>query len=243
MIKIKLALIVILVITSCNSFKVLDTKYKYSKSTTEFGSIGISKSSLFNNKFYNHVFPKLENKIRVDVKIVPFSKKTFNFYKSKSNNNSENQTIQYLDSLAIKPEFIVISVLDASSYINEINASYNKQVLNYLEKVNNAQFVTGIATTLSNDIIAKIKLADSYYIINTQDNKYSLITYKANKKIDSIDLQSGVVLGFESGKFCWSLNNNSNWILSDIVKECISCQGNTENKIPKNKKNKNLFKL
>lgn len=236
-------LVLIAGLTSCQTINIKDKTYKVSNATTEIASIGLSKSLYLKNDFSIHALPVLENKIRVDISILPFNKKLNKFYLQKAKYNQNQAKIQYIDSLDTKPEMVTLSIMDMSGYINEINSDNNKEVLTYLKDTKKAKLITGIATTLSNENIAKLKQADTYYLTNTQDRKYTLVLYKANKKTETIDLQSGVVIAYELGKCCWAINKKHNWYLADIVKDCKSCKGNTYSKIKEDKQNESLFRM
>lgn len=232
-----------IIITSCQSLNIKDRTYKVSSATTELGSIGLSNSLYIKNNFSLHALPVLENKIRVDISIVPFNKKLNKFYIQKSKYNQNQSKIQYIDSLDTKPEIVTITILDVAGYIAEINSTYNNDVITYLKDTRKANIITSIATTLSSEDIIKIRNADNYYLINNQQKKYDLVLYKANKKTETINLKSGVVLGYELGKTCWAINRKNNWYLADIIKDCISCKGKTHTKIKEKETSSNLFKM
>ena len=226
----------------CKSLSIYNKKYIVSNNPSELGSIGIVKTTLMKSNFSARVFPKLENKIRVDVKIIPFTKKTNKIYLQKSKYNQSQTKVQYTDSLANKPEMALLTILDFSGYIKEINSDYNTEVISFLKNSQTAKIVTSIATTLSADSYAKIKEADAYYLINNQDKKYTLVLYKANKKTETIDLNSGVTLSYRLSKCCWAVNKGR-WILSDIEEYCKTCSGNTFSKIKEKEESKSLFKM
>ena len=150
--------------------------------------------------------------------------------------------IKYTDSLAVKPEYVTLNILDRTGFADEINADYNKNIANYLKDTEKTVIVTGIAIALPAEDIAKIKLADTYYLVNNQEKKYTIALYKAGKRTDFLELQSGTVLGYVLGKFCWAVNDRQQWFVGDIVKDNKSCKGNTVAHIKK-KERMNLFKM
>ena len=236
-------LLIITFFTSCNTLKIKDKEYKTSSTTTEIGSIGYSKSAIAKNEFTTRVFPKLENKLRVEVSVLPFNKQLNKNYQKKAKFNQNQAKILYADSLDIKPEVVSITILDITGFVNEINTANNKEVSSFLKNTENAKIITSIISTLSNEDISKIKQADTYYLINNQDNKYTLALFKSNKKTEVIDLQSGVVLGYEVSKCCWAMDNKGKWYLGDLVEENSSCKGNTEPKIKEKNTAKSLYRM
>ena len=227
---------------SCQSININDRHYKSSNSTTELGSVGQSKTTFITNLFYTHAFPKFENKIRVDIKFVPFNKKIFKIYTQKLNADQQLR-IQYSDSSTIKPSFVTIDILDISAYITELNKPINKEVVNYLKNNSKTKIITSISIAISIENSSKIRQADSYYLTNSQDNKYQITLYKSNKKTDVLDIPSSTIFAYELGKCCWSMNDKSNWTLTDIIKENSSCSGNTFPEITNKQETKNLFKM
>lgn len=238
-----LLIILFISFASCQTLKIKDKTYKVSNATTEIGSIGLSKSLYIKNDFSTRTFPLLENKIRVDVTIVPFNKKANKFYLQKAKYNQNQSKIDYIDSLDTKPEMVTITILDVAAYVLEINSENNKNVITFLKDVKKSKVVTSIAVTLSVENMAKIKQADAYYLTNNQDKKYTLVLFKSGKKTESIDLQSGVVLAYELSKCCWGLNKKNNWYLADIIEDCKSCKGNTHSTIKEEKAFKSLYKM
>ena len=73
----------------------------------------------------------LENRIRLNIEILPFTEELSDVYKSKALTNQALSKMVYTDSLATKPEFVKISILDLTALSNEINAPYNKNIFTY----------------------------------------------------------------------------------------------------------------
>ena len=70
----KLILLVLIITAGCQTTKIKNTEYKISEATTELGSIGEAKSMYnINNDFTTHSYPLLQNKIRLDVQVLPFN--------------------------------------------------------------------------------------------------------------------------------------------------------------------------
>ncbi len=105
------------------------------------------------------------------------------------------------------------------------------------------EIVSSIAVNLSTTDIAKIRLADSYYLTNVLDKKYTLTLFKQGKKVESIDLTSGTILGYRLSKFCWAETARGKWYIADMVANNSSCKGTTSTKAKNKKKEENLFKM
>lgn len=241
--KYSLTVVFFLILISCNTLKIKDNEYKVTSSPTEIGSIGHSQPFSLNNDFTTHAFPELENKIRVNVQVIPFTKKANKVYLKKGKYNQNQSEVAFVDSLETKPELVEIDILDIEGYVKEVNSNNNRGILSYLKDTKNAKVVNSIITTLSVENISKIRQADTYYLVNSQENKYTLALYNTNKKTESIDLQSGVVLGYKVVSCCWSITDRGKWYLADLVDEYTSCHGTTKPKIKEKKANKSLYKM
>lgn len=237
-------LILLLLFTvCCKTVSIKDEKYKTSGDSPELGHIGHATSMFnINNTFSTRAIPVLENRIRLTVEILPFTKKLNDVYKSKGLTNQMLAKLAYNDSLATKPEFVKISILDIAAYNGEINAPYNKNIFTYLQDTKKAMLITGIAAVLSKDDIVKLRQADAYYLANTQEKKYTILLYKKGKKADYIDLNDGIQLAYTLSHFCWAINDKEQWYVGDIVEAGKGCEGNTRKKI-KEKEQENLFKM
>lgn len=235
--------LLLIIMASCQTTVIKDKKYKVSKSTIELGSIGRAKY-MFNidNKFSIHSIPVLHNNVRLDVQILPFNKDINTIYKSKAALNPSAIKVEYVDSLPTKPHYITVSIMDRTGFANELNNEYNQDITTYLKDAKNAVIVTGMALVLPAEDISKIKLADTYYLVNSQDKKHSITLYKAGKKTDTIELHDGLPLAYTLGKFCWAISDRQQWYISEVVDDNKGCKGNTNRHI-KDKEEKNLFKL
>lgn len=236
----KLIILLAIIVTACQSTKINNEKYNTSDSFSELGSIGIMKRKLSKTGFSTRSFPILENKLRLDIQFMPFDKKTNSLYLSKAKNSSLK--INYVDSLPNKPEYVTISLLDHTGYIQEINAASNQEIFTFIKDSKEAVCVTSVVMAVSEEDIAKIKQADAYYLINKLNRKYNIALYKQGKQTDMIDLQSGITLAYNVSKFCWGENDRHRWYIADLIGQDEKCLGNTEENI-KEKEETNLFKM
>lgn len=232
------------VFSACQSTKIKSDRYKVSPATPELGSIGQSKS-LFDlqNDFKVKTLPKLENKIRVTVELIPFNKRLNKIYEDKAKFNQNQSKVAYVDSLSSKPELVTIRLLDVTGFVKELNADYNKEVFRLLNDTQNSEIISSVAISLATEDIIKIRLADSYYLTNSQEMKYSLSLYKLGKKMDTVDLNSGTIVGYRLSSFCWGAAERGKWYIADMMEGGSGCKGNTESRINEKKKSKNLYRM
>ena len=233
----------LIIAVGCQTTKIKDTSYKISNSTIELGSIGHATSfSNIKNNFSTQAIAGLENMIRLDIQQIPFTKKVNDIYLDKTNSLQISPIINYSDSLVPKPKFVTISIMDLTGFAGELNADYNKTVGAFLKDTREASIVTSIAIVLPDEILNKISQADSYYLVNEREKKYTVALYKDGQKQETIDLYQGTVIAYTLGRFCWAVSDRQKWYVADIVIDNKSCPGNTLEKI-KEKEEKNLFKM
>ena len=239
----KIILILFIICSACQTTKIKNDTYKIATSLPELGSIGQSrKNNKQENSFAVRTLPKLENKIRITIGIVPFNRKINKVYKSKARYNQNQTKVVYIDSLPKKPELVTLKILDINGLVGELNAPYNTDVLRLLRDTENSEIITSIAVSLSTDEITRIRQADAYYLINSQEKKYTIALYKTGKKTDIIDVSTESIVGYQSSKFCWASNQKRQWYIADITEGKNSCKGNTKS-VPEEKKNKNLYDM
>ncbi|KFF11998.1 hypothetical protein [Flavobacterium hydatis] len=241
----KIVVLLLVVCTACQTTKIKNETYKIAISSPELGSIGQAeiKNGVENN-FSIRTLPKLENKIRVSIGIVPFNRKLNQVYASKAKYNQNQTKVAYIDSLPKKPELVTIKIFDINGLVNELNANYNTDVFRLLKDTKDSQIITSLAVSLTIDEITKIRQADAYYLINPHDKKYLVILYKSGKKTETIDINPETIVGYQASKFCWSANAKGQWYIADIVTSDTNCKGNTKSIIPEGeRKNKSLFDM
>jgi len=230
-----------LTLFSCQTAKIKNETYKTATSTVELGAIGQTDGFIINKAFTSKAYPKLENKIRLDVQIVPFTKKLNKTYISRQKYNQSQAKITYVDSLDVKPELAVLSILDISGYISELNTADNEEAFRFIKNTKKGTAVSSIAIALNTADIAKIRQADAYYLVNRQDKKYNLALFKLGKQTELLDLDPTVIIAYQLAYFCWAENKKGQWVIADMNKN-HSCKGNTYQNIREDKE-QNLFKM
>ena len=239
----KIICLFIIVNISCQTIKVKENTYKTSNSKTELGALGEAKSlGDLKNNFTITAYPKIEEKIKLEVAIMPFNKKVNKIYQSKAKFNQKQSKINYVDSLPIKPEMVGIKISDITSLVNDLNTSANTKELNFIKNNERTTIVTSVLVVLNIAEIEKLRNADTYYLVQSDIAKHTIALYKQGKKVDFIDLSSSTIIGYTIGKFCWFENDRGKWQIGDIVQKGNSCKGNTYRKV-KPKKEKSLYKM
>ena len=236
-------LLIIISIASCQTIKVKEQSYKTSNSKIELGALGEAKSiGYLKNSFAITAYPIIEEKIKLEVAIMPFTKNTNKIYQSKARFNQKQSAINYVDSLPIKPEMVSIKISDIASLVNDLNSSANTKELNFIKNNERTTLITSVLVVLNNTEIEKLSNADTYYLVQSDIAKHTIALYKQGKKIETIDLSIATIIGYTVGKFCWFEKEKGKWQIGDIVQKGNSCKGNTYRKV-KPKKEKSLYKM
>lgn len=238
-----IGLLLIIFNISCNTIKVKENTFKESNSNVELGALGKAKSTMgLKNTFTINAFPTIDGKIKLDLSIVPFTKKTYKSYQAKGSFNQQQTKINYVDSLPIKPEMVSIKIADISSMVSELNKENNEQAFKFIKNDKRTSIISSVLLSLSQTNIDRLRQADTYYLVQTDVAKYHIALYKSGKKVELMDISDSIVLGYNISKFCWFENERGKWQIADIVEKGYSCKGNTYNKI-KQRKEKSLNKM
>lgn len=236
--------ILLLVFSACQSTKIKNDRYKVSSASPEIGSSGQSKSLFgLQNDFEVRTLPKLENNIRLAIEVVPFNKRLNHFYKAKTKFNQNQSKLTYIDSLPTKPELVTIQLLDITGFTNELNAAYNASVFRLLFDTQNSKIISSVAVSLSPEEITKIRQADTYYLTNPQDNKYTFSLYKLGKKTETITVNPETIVAYRWSKLCWAVSEKGQWYIADMIEGANRCKGNTKSRIKEKSKSKSLFDM
>ncbi|SHM74406.1 hypothetical protein [Flavobacterium xanthum] len=237
-------LLILYFFAACQSTKIKNDYYKVAPSSPELGSIGDSKSILdLQNDFNTKTLAILEKNIRLSIEVLPFNNRLNALYNAKSKYNQNQPSINYIDSLPQKPELAVIRLLDVSGYVGELNSDYNALTLRLLQNNTKLKIITSIVSHLTDEEITKIKQADSYYLKNALDKKYTIQLYKSGKKTDLLAIDPTTTIAYRTSSFCWSTTDRGKWYIADLTEGNENCKGITKSKIKDKTRTKKLFDL
>lgn len=233
----------VLILFSCNSVKVKNNPYKITNESIDFLAIGESTTSLSRqNHFESFGFPKLEDKIKLYIEVLPYTKELNKIYVSKKEFNQNQLKSTYVDSVEVKPEVLLISIADKAALVSAINSQDNTSLREYIHTTEKASIVTDFVLNANNLTLDKIKQADNYYLVQTNDAKYEIALFVNNKKTETLTISSKDFLAYQTNNFCWMENAKGKWIIGDLVDEGTSCKGKTYKKVQP-KKEKSLYRM
>lgn len=236
-------LVLFVIFSACNTVKVKNDSYKVTNETVDFLAVGKSKKSYNQqNHFESFGFPKLEDKIKLYVEVLPYTKALNKIYVSKKEFNQNQLKSTYIDSVEVKPEVLLVSIADKAALVIAINNKDNSSLRDYIQTTEKASIVTYFVLNANKLTLDKIKQADSYYLVQTNDAKYEIALYINNKKTETLTISSEDVLAYQTNDFCWMENAKGKWIIGDLVDEGTSCNGKTYKKVQP-KKEKSLYRM
>lgn len=235
--------IIVLSLFSCKTAKIKGNSFETSNAFVELGAIGHSKTFFLDKDFSSRTYPKLQNKIRLEVQVLPFTKELYKKYNAKAEFNQQQKKIEYIDSVSVKPEFVTIRFLDIQGYVSELNEEYNAASRDFIKASGKGSLVSAIALAVEPEDIINIRAADAFYLINKQDHKYELALFSGGKQISTMDLKSADTFGYQISNFCWILNKKGRWEVADITPHSKNCKGTMTSVATEKKASKNLFKM
>lgn len=235
--------LLLMVLAGCQSTHIKDRVYKISASHVELGAVGYAYSpDNLRHKFDIKAIPVLENKVRLEVQLLPFTAEINSIYLARMKEKGLEPAIKYSDSLPKKPVYVTVSLLDAATFTAALNSPVNKELYQYLVQTKNTSMITGLALAPQESLIEKINTADTFYLVYNQDGKYAVACYRDGKRTGIIDLGASEVLAYTTGRFCWFEDERGRWKIGDIVKSTDVCRGKMKPEV-KDKEEVNLFKL
>ena len=235
-------IIVLIILSSCKTIKVKNDIFTVSSDEVELGSMGRSKSYDFQSEFNVRSIPKLDNKIRLHVEVIPFTKKLHKIYTNKYKFDQNLPKVSFIDSIPEKPEIVLLRIMDVVGLIGELNSNYNSDILTLMRDTENIEMISSIVVSLPKLEIEKIKQSDAVYLVNKDDRKLTLALYKDGKPTSSVNINGGKNIGYRISKFCWASTDRGKWYIADIT-ENATCHGNSSESIGKKAKLKSLSKF
>jgi len=228
-------------LAGCKGIAIQGNRYKVPESAVELGSIGTAESRMvFNRYFETRAFPELEKGIRLHMELLPFDKKMYKVFSEKEGYAA--LSIQYADSLKVKPQYVVFSLLDIAGYLQELNSPANRKLAEYLNQVKKGLTIGSVALALDPHQLDSLQKADSYYLVKVQSGKHHIALYENGKQTALLDPGTGVVLAYSLSSFCWATDDRGRWYVADLIPKGENCLGDTRN-YPEKKEEKNLFKM
>ena len=231
----------IILMVSCKTIQVNQLPQQTTRTVVEIVTIGNIKNGIENNTLQPTTVTIFNQKIRLAASIVTFNDKTFNAYAQAALQQNEKIKVTYIDSVANKPGYANLQILDKVQLLNELNAAHNSDVNAYLQNTHNTKIITSISSYFDAIELSSISQAEEVYLINNKPQKYSLELVKEGKSFAIVDISKGVPFAYSTATFCWKKEGGKIGI-ANLVGQNEGCSRDTYKKVSQLNKKINYFK-
>lgn len=234
---------VVFTVFSCGSTKVSTRTGELSTQYVEMGVVGRIQSNLMNTKFETIAIPTLKNKIRVQVTSAPFSKSDYKSYRNALLGQNFVEAIKPKDSLASKPYFLNITLLDKMGFVNELNDASNGSIINSIKNIEDIGVITAISVVFDKENQILLQAAEEVYLVNKNPKKNTLEIYNNNLLTSTINISKATVFAYELSTFCWERTKKSEIIIANLSGKKSKCERGTKSNPKKLIEKENYFKF
>jgi hypothetical protein len=164
--------------------------------------------------------------IPVSAQILPFDKRAYAQYKEASTDVDNSSFEKTTDSLEFKPSFVELRIKDLVQVVDQLNASQNLSLREYMQTDQGFKVVTSIKGVLPEQEALRILEAEAIWI---QVGVYGDLVLRANNSDEfwPINLSSILVYDMNYSTFCWSEDVYGGKIIRNLVPEGASCPKGT----------------
>ncbi|GAA4234260.1 hypothetical protein GCM10022291_13290 [Postechiella marina] len=205
------------------------------------GSLGSGKDFILQKNYNSAALPSYSKPIKVSVFIKPFTKQTYKSFLKASASQSEHVSINYTDSIKVKPQYIQFKIADKVELIEALNAKENLRVKTYLGHNSSTNIVTSISMAFNRANLDVIKQASGVFLIEYLSKQYALQLYKDGVKSEIIQFKEGVVFAYNTSNCCWQEDTRHRTNIVDIVDKYNRCPNKTFRSANKAKTENKLF--
>lgn len=228
--------LLVLILTACNSIKIDTLKYKRSDSTIlELGGVITEKNTfLFNSNITANGKPVFKEGLLLSMKKSDFSTKKLKkiVRASKKLKNKDTLDFQNKDKIIIS-----LQIKDQVKVMEYLQAPNNTAIFNYIKNKPTTQIVTSVIGVISKEVFQNIEQAIEIFL-KTSSKGVSRLQLRNNGKKEFIELSTNFeLLAYQSNYFCWGLTNRKKVVLKDLAKHKCDCSKGTATKASKIVKN------
>jgi len=233
--------LIIISIVSCKTVEVNQQRQQTTKTVVELGVIGKITKGIETNTFQTTTVPVYKQKIRVSADILAFDDNTFNTYAQAALQQNKKIKITYIDSVANKPGYANLQILDKVQVLDELNATHNTGVNTYLQNATNNVLITGLSAYFDAIELSNISQAEEVYLINNKPKKYSLELVKSGKPFAIVDISKSVPFTYTTASFCWK-KERGKISIANLTYRSETCARDTYKNVAKLNKKINYYK-
>lgn len=186
-------------LVSCNSIKSLAVK---EGNFPFIGTIGKEQGTVLKTEFIPIGHAVLEKPIAINIQTIPFTKSTFKEYMNVKELSGAKSSITYVDSIANKPSYTLLTIEDRIGLKESLNNEINKEVKSYLEKDADCKLVSSISVILNAALVQELTMADGLFLM-TNSNGLLQIEVVKEKQRRTINLPKNELFDYSLMGVCW----------------------------------------
>ena len=205
------------------------------------GAIGTEDNELLSSEFKVTAFPEYAKGIRVYATQKDFTKNTYK--KLLKSPEASKVPVTYIDSIANKPKYLQIEIMDRIALLEEIKAAANTSIESYIETQTDIKLVSAVTLVFPKAIQDEITKAEAVFLQNNAYKQYEIALVKDGKSYKQISLKEATVFDYELSCFCWGENERRKVELKAIVDNNDSCPKGTYKDADKARDKMDYFKL
>ncbi len=186
--------------------------------------------------------PHFSRAIPLTVKEMEFCKKSFKNYQKSLSISQQSETIQYHDSLEVKPTYLLLEISDQIALQQLLNSDENTAARNYLTRDENYAMVAKISMATDPGFKREIQLAEMLFLRETEHGQLALTIVNNNRSLTKAIPNSGI-FDYELCRFCWGETRYGKKQVEAIVPYKNRCPEGTEQNASKLDRTKEYLKL
>ena len=141
--------VLLLVCSNCKTVSVQQDTQKVTTNSKILGTVGVQKDFVLEQSYNNTALPIYKKRLKVEVTSVVFNKATYKAYSHAKALQNATVSIQYVDSVRVKPQFLKLELTDRVEILNALNGKSNQDVKSYLQNKEQSHIVSGISMALN----------------------------------------------------------------------------------------------
>jgi hypothetical protein len=232
-----------LLFTSCKTISVQNKQYHTTTQKVSLGSIGMDENFPLEHTYNYLGIPNYNKPIKVSVTPIFFTTTTYNAYVKAKESQPNTITVNYADSLKVKPRFVNIQTEDKIELITILNETSNKDVKAYLLNQNQSHIVTNISMVLKDKVLEALTQAEEVFIEANGIKSLALKLYNNGELKETINFNEGVVFAYRASSACWKENSKYQLEIVDLVEGDNTCPSKTYKSPKRAKKKINYYKF
>ena len=230
-------------LSGCSILQPKDTMPDYTPTgnIVVLGAIGIENNELLSSEFKVTTFPQYTKGIRVYATQKEFTKHTYK--KLLKSPEASKVPVTYVDSIATKPKYLQIEVIDRIALLEEIKSDANTSIESYIETQTDIKLVSAVNLVFTKAVQDEITKAEAIFLQNNAYKQYEIALVKDGKSYKQISLKEATVFDYELSCFCWGENERRKVELKAIVDNTTSCPKGAYKDADKARDKMDYFKL